>query len=71
MYFCQLTRGCTTQNTNYSLIGVTEKSYLIATVGNSSLGSALGRTVGVESDGLSFPGKAYWFQLVSRELKDE
>jgi hypothetical protein len=54
----------------YHLVGVSEKSFITAMVGNSSFGSVLGSSMGVGSQSGKLPGKVEFVTLVSRTLEN-
>lgn len=57
--------------TVYYLMYQGAKSYAFVMVDNSSFGSVLGKTVGVEDDPNSVPGKAKILELISRSLENK
>lgn len=54
----------------YDLIGVSPKTFLVAGVGNTSMGSALKNAIGINDSTLGFPGKVYYVQIISRTLEN-
>jgi hypothetical protein len=53
----------------YSLIGVSEKTFISGMVLNSGFGSILKKSVGGTETG-DFPGKIAWIQIISRRLEN-
>jgi hypothetical protein len=54
----------------YFLMYKAEKSYAFALVSNGSFGAMLQKSMGVEDDANSLPGKVTAFQLISRSLEN-
>ncbi len=52
----------------YRLIGVAERAYVVATIGNSSFGSIMKDLGGISDQ--SYPGKVEGIQLISTTLRD-
>ena len=56
--------------TVYHLVGVSEKTFLIGGVGNSSFGSVFKKSMGVPDNGTGYPGKIMYIQIVSRVMEN-
>jgi hypothetical protein len=57
--------------TVYEVMHKADKSYIFAGIGNSSFGSILSKSVGLEDDPNSMPGKVLMIQLISRSLENK
>ncbi len=53
----------------YEVMHKAEKSCIFAGIANNSVGSILGRGIGLEDDSNSLPGKVSMIQLISRKLE--
>jgi len=55
----------------YNLIGVSDKTFIVARVEQGAF-SSFGKTIaGIEDDGASFPGKVNFVQLIAKSLQDQ
>ena len=59
-----------TYPTNYALVGIAKHTYVVAAVDNVGWFSALRELAEIPDDPMSFPGKVWLIQLISRTLTD-